>query len=51
MSVKKDYNIENTHIIVDDEYVRDNAEEIIIERIVTLTKPVLLEESEPSTLF
>lgn len=48
MSVKKAYYIENTHIIVSDDYVRENYEEIILEHIVTAAKPALLQESDPS---
>lgn len=49
MSIKKEYYIENTHIILSDDYVRENYEEIILEHIVTAAKPALLQESEPST--
>ncbi|MFT3984365.1 MAG: hypothetical protein QM697_10700 [Lachnospiraceae bacterium] len=46
MSVKKEYYIKNTHIIIKDDKVRVDCENSILELIATAAKPALLNRSE-----
>ncbi len=46
MSVKKEYYIENTHIIIKDDKVRADCKNSILELVVTAAKTALPSRSE-----